>query len=470
MVDNPSYLPIRDFTIVCSLLEQEYLRPDPACPPLGNKLDPLDELIFILLTIMTEYGAKKVFDQIKGKYSSWQNLLDSSKEEFYFYLRPLGLVNQRGKKIIAILKEVKRRLGVVNLDVLRNLSDDEIENFLTTLPGVGIKTARCVMMYSLGCKVFPVDTHVYRLSKRLGLLRPDVSWQKSHDILQTIVPDEYRYSLHVNLVRHGREICKAKSPKCQDCILRKICTNPKQGELVMISPDDLERKIGELLDDFYRRRMAKINELRLKDALRRKNPYLFRAVGVQKASEIVEQLLTAYMSSSDEGIFGDAFFEPLAKFASGGIVAPSEGVDVVRETATEYIAIAVKSGTSVFNADSRKRQVQNFESLEARLKKLHKHFDPVIGYAYGRKKPKTQTKIRELAGQAFWSEVTGDPDFYLKIIRLMKDKPQEHLTAYRNAWDAAVNRFTKAFIDEFCNSDGTIDWNKLTKFNSGMSS
>lgn len=230
----------------------------------------------------------------------------------------------------------------------------------------------------------------------------------------------------------------------------------------------MEDKISELLDDFYKRRMDKINELKLDVTLKRKNPYLFRAVGVEKASEIVEQLLAAYMSSSDEGIFGDAFFEPLAKFASGGQVAPSEGVDVAIETDTKYTAIAVKSGTSVFNADSRKRQTQNFETLEARLKKLHKHFDPVIGYAYGKKQSKSQSKIRELAGQAFWAEITGEADFYLKIIRLMRDKPREHLTQYKAAWDAAVNRFTKQFIDEFCNENGTINWDKLVEFNSGM--
>jgi hypothetical protein len=235
----------------------------------------------------------------------------------------------------------------------------------------------------------------------------------------------------------------------------------------MIDPLELEKKISVLLDDFYKRRLAKINDLKLKDALKRKNPYLFKAVGVEKASEIVEQVLSAYMSSSDEGIFGDAFFEPLAKYAAGAIVSPSEGVDLAIETDVKYTAIAVKSGTSVFNASSRKKQIENFESLEARLKKLQKHFDPLIGYSYGKKEPKKPSKIRELAGQAFWTEITGDPDFYLKIIRLMKDKPKVHLPDFKSAWAAAVNRFTKAFIDEFCHSDGSIDWDKLTEFNSG---
>lgn len=237
----------------------------------------------------------------------------------------------------------------------------------------------------------------------------------------------------------------------------------------MVDPQALEQKIGDLLDDFYRRRIEKIQTLQLKETLLRKNPYLFRAVGVQRAGEIVEGLLSAYVSSSDEGIFGDAFFEPLAKFVSGGVVSPSEGVDVAVETETVYKAIAVKSGPSVFNAQSKRRQVDDFGALRKRLQKLEKSFDPIVGYAYGKKQQsgKGKTPFRELAGQVFWEEVTGDSEFYLKIIRLMKEKPQGHLTVYRQAWDAALNRFTRDFTNEFCYEDGIINWEKLVHFNSG---
>lgn len=237
----------------------------------------------------------------------------------------------------------------------------------------------------------------------------------------------------------------------------------------MIDSQALEEKIAELLEDFYKRRIDKISTLRLKDTLKRKNPYLYRAIGIQSAADIVGGLLTAYMSSSDEGIFGDAFFEPLAKFVSGGTVAPSEGVDVALETEAKYMAIAVKSGPSVFNAQSKRRQAEEFRALENRLRKLQKHFDAVVGYSYGNKKQKKESnaQFRELAGQMFWAEITDDDDFYLKIIRLMKDKPQMHLPEYEAVFNAALNRFTKDFIDEFCMDDGAIDWEKLTRFNSG---
>ncbi|MDR7866830.1 MAG: PmeII family type II restriction endonuclease [Sporomusaceae bacterium] len=239
----------------------------------------------------------------------------------------------------------------------------------------------------------------------------------------------------------------------------------------MINPVELEIIIENLLDNFYSRRISGLNGLDLNKALKRKNPYLYRAVGVNKASEIVEGMLLAYTSSSDEGIFGDAFFEPLAKSVSGGVVSPSEGVDVAIETDIKYMAVAVKSGPSVFNAQSRRRQVDEFKKLKARLLKLQKLFDPVVGYSYGKKKQKegsaAAADFRELAGQAFWTELTGDPDFYLKIIRLMKNKPQQHALEYKVAWDTAVNRFTAAFIKDFCNEEGQILWEKVVEFNSG---
>jgi len=191
----------------------------------------------------------------------------------------------------------------------------------------------------------------------------------------------------------------------------------------MRSEDEIENKIEELLNNFYRRRIDKLNGLGLMATLKKKNPYLFKAIGTEKASEIVENMLLAFMSSSDEGIFGDAFFEPLAVFVSTGDPAPSSGVDIVLQDDKKYTAIAVKSGTSVFNSQSKKKQETDFNALRNRMFKLQKVFDPVIGYAYGRKNQRenTSSAIRELAGQAFWQEITGDPDFYLKIIKLMKD-------------------------------------------------
>ncbi|HCE44694.1 MAG TPA: cytoplasmic protein [Lentisphaeria bacterium] len=233
----------------------------------------------------------------------------------------------------------------------------------------------------------------------------------------------------------------------------------------------LERLVCRCLDDFYSRRINKLSGLKLKDTLKRKNPYLFRAVGTQTAAEIVGQLLTAYMSSSDEGIFGDAFFEPLAKAVSGGVVAPSEGVDVAVDTKDAYTAIAVKSGPSVFNAQSRKRQNQDFQALQKRMLKLQKHFEALVGYCYGNKKTKADNckwVFRELAGQSFWMRITGDEDFYMKIIDAMRERPEAHRKQFNEEWGKAVNRFTGEFIRDYCNKDGSINWHTLVRLNSGI--
>lgn len=234
-----------------------------------------------------------------------------------------------------------------------------------------------------------------------------------------------------------------------------------------IKEKQLEVFVKEKLNDFYTRRLEKLSSLELRKVLKRKNPYLFRAIGVEKASEFVELILQAYMSSSEETMFGDAFFEPLLKKVTNGIVAGAPGVDVAIETDCVYKAIAVKSGPSVFNAQSRKKQKDQFSELRSRLLKLQKQFDAVVGYCYGKLNKKTGGDFRELAGQELWAEITGDEQFYLKIIHAMKDVPIKHKVKYNKEWGKAVNRFSRDFLAEFSRTDGSIDWDKLVVFNSG---
>lgn len=233
--------------------------------------------------------------------------------------------------------------------------------------------------------------------------------------------------------------------------------------------DEIESLIKKCLDDFYCRRLSKLQDLKLGDTLKKKNPYLLKAIGVQNASEIVGRLLEAYMSSSEETIFGDAFFEPIAKIVSGGIVAPSEGIDVAIETDRVYKAISVKSGPNIFNASQAKRMDDEFRELRSRLQKLQKQFDALLGHGYGRKtgEPTSKRMYRIRSGQALWEELTGEPDFYLEIIRLMRDYPIRHRVCYQEEWTKAVNRFTKSFLEEFSTDDGGIDWERLVRFNSG---
>ena len=231
---------------------------------------------------------------------------------------------------------------------------------------------------------------------------------------------------------------------------------------------ELEAVISRCLGDFYERRIQKVSGLRLRQTLRRKNPYLFKALGIQKASEIVERLLADSLSSSDETIFGDAFFEPIARIASGGTVSDASGVDFVVETESRITSVAMKSGPNPYNASQKSKQSLDFVAVRNRLYKMHKEFDPVLGHAYGRRNsPNSGLLYRDSSGQAFWHEITGDPDFYLKLISLMRDEPAKHRQEYQPKWNAAVNRFTAEFIRDYCLPDGSIDWESLVRLVSG---
>ena len=227
----------------------------------------------------------------------------------------------------------------------------------------------------------------------------------------------------------------------------------------------LESLIDDCLRDFYERRIQKVTELKLPNVLPRKNPYLFRALGTQKASEIVERLVTDFISASDESLFGAAFFEPIARIASGGKVSDARGVDFVVETDTRITSVAMKSGPNPYNASQKMRQSEEFLAVRSRLYKIQKQFDPVLAHGYGRLNKTNKNLIyRDSSGQVFWREMTGDPDFYLKLIRLMKDQPAKHRQEYQPRWDATINKFTAEFIKDFCFADGMIDWEKLTRF------
>ncbi|MDR1021154.1 MAG: hypothetical protein LBL73_10385 [Synergistaceae bacterium] len=224
------------------------------------------------------------------------------------------------------------------------------------------------------------------------------------------------------------------------------------------------------LDEFYKSLIANLSNLNIKKVMRRKNPYLFRAKAMNGAAQIVDALLSAFVSSSEETIFGNVFFEPIARAASKGYKALAEGVDIMVERDDTIYAIAVKSGTSVFNADSRKKQEQNFMAAQKLAQQAKKRFVPIVGYGYGKKRQSDRGRPKfytELAGQDFWEEITGDNDFYIELIRIMDKLPEKYIKEFEVAYHKTANRLVKEFTNEFCAEDGAIDWEKLALFNSG---
>jgi len=232
------------------------------------------------------------------------------------------------------------------------------------------------------------------------------------------------------------------------------------------------QSIAIALETFYETLIAKIDTLDIKKVIKRKNPYLYRAKAMESASEIVESVLSAFVTSSEETIFGNCFFEPIAIAVSGGNKALAEGIDLmIQDNKSNIIyAIAVKSGPSVFNADSKKRQEQNFIAASKLAQQAKARYEAYIGYCYGKKKDSGRGKpkmYQELAGKYFWTELTGDEEFYKKIITYMGDLPEKYVASYKESYNKAANRLIREFSNSFCKEDGAIDWEKLVEFNSG---
>ena len=197
-----------------------------------NLKNPLDELLFIMCSTKTgEASYRSTFRALKETFPTHLQIAEAPAE---YIARPIasgGLSNQKAKAIRDLLDIIVARFGEPSLKALRAMGDAEAEDFLLSLPGVGKKTARCVLMYSMGRQVFPVDTHCWRIARRLGWVRPTQKDKhcapRDMDRLQSRIPPELRHSLHVNMISLGREICIPTAPRCDGCPISVWC--PKIG-------------------------------------------------------------------------------------------------------------------------------------------------------------------------------------------------------------------------------------------------
>jgi DNA (cytosine-5)-methyltransferase 1 len=231
--DKSLLLQIETHKIV-ELLHKEY-----GSPNLDNKSDPLDELIFIILSLMTTGPSySRVYDRLKEDYSDWSQLLHITPRQLANKIQDAGLSRQKAPRILSILKKIEKDFGVVSLLPLQKMPDRLVEEYLTSLPGVGLKAAKCVMMYSLGRKVLPVDTHVDRVSRRVGIILKDLPITRVHEEMEKAVNPNDRYRYHVNLVMHGRRVCYAKRPHCERCVLISMCNYGRK--FVQLVQDETE--------------------------------------------------------------------------------------------------------------------------------------------------------------------------------------------------------------------------------------
>lgn len=193
-----------------------------------NKEDPLDELLFIICSSKTNEALyRKAYSNLRREFSTHKDISNATQKDIAEAIKVGGLSNQKSRAIKNIMEQLIEDFGRPTLLPLKKMDDDECENYLLSLPQVGKKTARCVMMYSLGRSVFPVDTHCWRIARRLGWVEKEGSdntcRQKDMDRLQSLIPQEKRYTLHVNLVSHGRKCCTPTSPECNSCPINEYC-------------------------------------------------------------------------------------------------------------------------------------------------------------------------------------------------------------------------------------------------------
>ena len=166
---------------------------------------------------------ERVFNRLQAAFPLWEGLTNVPVSTVSEIISDAGLTNQKAPRLIDIAHQLKGDFGVVTLDPIMAYTDHDAEKFLTSLPGVGLKTAKCVMMYSMNRAVLPVDTHVSRVAQRFGLLDDTATASRWHSDLEAVITPKHRYDFHVNAVAHGRAVCRSRFPDCDTCGAKSIC-------------------------------------------------------------------------------------------------------------------------------------------------------------------------------------------------------------------------------------------------------
>lgn len=194
------------------------------------RYSPAEELVYTILSQHTsDINSERAFFNLMSVFETLDKIADAPVEEIETAIRSGGLSKQKSARIKEVLNIVRAELGSFDLSFLGDMPLEEAKSWLKSLPGVGPKTAAIILCFSLGMPAMPVDTHIYRVSQRLGLIGAKVSADKAHDILEPMVSAEDVFAFHVYLIQHGRQVCKAQKPICGDCALAWGC--PSNGKV-----------------------------------------------------------------------------------------------------------------------------------------------------------------------------------------------------------------------------------------------
>lgn len=219
-------MPVRRLTIaqLCRRLRTAQGPVDP-----WERLPPLDELIATILSQNTSNrNSEAAWRRLKQRFADWDSLRRAKTGSISAAIRVAGLSRLKAPRIKAILQQLHRERGTLSLDFLAELTDDEALRYLRRFKGIGPKTAACVLLFSLGKPVLPVNTQVHRVARRLGLIGGRTSAEKAHELLAAIVPKKLVLDFHVLLIRHGRQICLPRRPRCTECVLLDACQHGRR--------------------------------------------------------------------------------------------------------------------------------------------------------------------------------------------------------------------------------------------------
>jgi len=189
-----------------------------------NPLPAIDELVSTILSQNTnDLNRDRAFNSLRAKFGTWEEVRDAETNDVVNAIRPAGLANQKGPRIQQVLRSITEERGSLDLSFLADLSVDEAKMWLTKFNGVGPKTAAIVICFSLNKAAFPVDTHIYRVTGRIGLRPENMTVEQAHPHLESLFPPETYYAAHLNIIRLGREICTARKTFCEKCPLLNLC-------------------------------------------------------------------------------------------------------------------------------------------------------------------------------------------------------------------------------------------------------
>ncbi len=188
------------------------------------RFDAVSELVFTILSQHnSDVNAFRAYDSLRDAFGDWERVADADSDHIARVIWNGGLSRIKAPRIKAVLQDIRERRGSLDLDFLGEMPLEEAKQWLRELPGVGPKTAAIVLSFALGMPAMPVDTHIHRVSRRLGLIGPKVTADQAHDILESSVPPERVFALHVHIIAHGRQVCRARRPMCDRCVLSERC-------------------------------------------------------------------------------------------------------------------------------------------------------------------------------------------------------------------------------------------------------